>query len=79
MEVKNYIKIVDNFLPYASLSSLIQWVNLKDNKFEKAEVFFTNQKKELREDIRKVDNFGFDVNSKSKYKFICFIIIHLIF
>lgn len=47
MEVKNYIKIVDNFLPYASLSSLIQWVNLKDNKFEKAEVFLTNQKKNL--------------------------------
>jgi predicted 2-oxoglutarate/Fe(II)-dependent dioxygenase YbiX len=66
MEIKNYIKIVDNFLPYASLSSLLQWVNLKDNKFEKAEVFLNNQKKELREDIRKVDNFGFDVNSKSK-------------
>ncbi len=66
MEIKNYIMTVDNFLPYASLSSIIKWVNQKNNKFEKAEIFLKNQKSELREDIRKVDNFGFDINSKSK-------------
>ena len=66
MEIKNYIMTVDNFLPYESLSSLIQWANKKNNKFEKAEIFLNNQKSELREDIRKVDNFGFDINSKSK-------------
>ena len=66
MEIKNYIMTIDNFLPYESLSSLIQWANKKNNKFEKAEIFLNNQKSELREDIRKVDNFGFDINSKSK-------------
>jgi|DEB0MinimDraft_6_1074348.scaffolds.fasta_scaffold71897_2 Rps23 Pro-64 3,4-dihydroxylase Tpa1-like proline 4-hydroxylase len=66
MEIKNYIMTVDNFLPYESLSSLIQWANKQNNKFKKAEIFLNNQKPEIREDIRKVDNFGFDINSKSK-------------
>jgi Rps23 Pro-64 3,4-dihydroxylase Tpa1-like proline 4-hydroxylase len=65
MEIKNYIKIVNDFLPYSALSSLLQWVNLKNNKFEKAKVI-TNGNEKIIEEIRKVDNFGFDQNSKSK-------------
>ena len=68
MEIKNYIMTVDNFLPYESLSSLIQWANKKNNKFEKAEIFLNNQKSELREDIRKVDNFGLRGINKEEVK-----------
>jgi len=66
MDVKDLIYIKDNVLPIEALSSLIKWINHKDEKFVKSRVVLSHGKEDaLDEKIRKVENFTLLQNSKS--------------